>query len=177
MLYANVVDGVHRVEDAYTNWYLLEEDGRLTIVDTGVLSSWNSLAHVLPQIGRTTGDVEAVVLTHGHFDHLGFAERARRQLGVPVYVHAADAELTRRPLSYERERPRFYYFATQRRALPIVASLLRHRAFWPDPVQDVVTYRDGTLPVPGRPADRPDAGAHERTLRAPSARPRRRDRR
>ena len=100
MLYANVVDRVHRVEDAYTNWYLLEQDGRLTIVDTGVPSSWDSLAGVLPQIGRTTGDVEAVVLTHGHFDHLGFAERARRELGVPVYVHEADVELTRRPLSY-----------------------------------------------------------------------------
>jgi glyoxylase-like metal-dependent hydrolase (beta-lactamase superfamily II) len=158
VLYANVVDGVHRVEDAYTNWYLLEQDGRLTIVDTGVPSSWDSLAHVLPQIGRTTGDVEAVVLTHGHFDDLGFAERARRELGVPVYVHDADVELTRRPLSYQHERPRFYYFATQWRALPIVASLLRHRAFWPDPVRDVVTYRDGTLPVPGAPLIVPTPG-------------------
>ena len=69
---------------------MLEEDGRLTIVDTGVPSSWGSLAHVLPRIGRTMGDVEAVVLTHGHFDHLGFAERARREFGVPVYVHEAD---------------------------------------------------------------------------------------
>jgi hypothetical protein len=39
VLHANVVEGVHRVEDAYTNWYLLEENGRLTIVDTGVPSS------------------------------------------------------------------------------------------------------------------------------------------
>jgi hypothetical protein len=36
MLHANVVDGVHRIEDAYTNPYLVEEDGRLTVVDTGV---------------------------------------------------------------------------------------------------------------------------------------------
>lgn len=158
MLDANVVEGVHRVEDAYTNWYLLEEDGRLTIVDTGVPSSWSSLAQVLPQIGRTRGDVEAVVLTHGHFDHLGFAERARRELGVPVYVHDADLELTRRPLSYEHERSRSYYFATQWRALPIVASLLRHRAFWPDPVETVVTYREGTLPVPGAPQIVPTPG-------------------
>jgi glyoxylase-like metal-dependent hydrolase (beta-lactamase superfamily II) len=42
--------------------------------------------------------VEAVVLTHGHFDHLGFAERARCEVGVPVYVPDGDVELTRRPL-------------------------------------------------------------------------------
>ena len=32
----------------------------------------------------------AVVLTHAHFDHMGFAERARRELGVAVYVHEND---------------------------------------------------------------------------------------
>ena len=35
-------------------------------------------------MGRTLADVRAVVLTHGHSDHIGFAERARREQGVPV---------------------------------------------------------------------------------------------
>jgi hypothetical protein len=35
----NAAPGVHRVEDAYTNRYLLEEDGRITIVDSGVPDS------------------------------------------------------------------------------------------------------------------------------------------
>jgi glyoxylase-like metal-dependent hydrolase (beta-lactamase superfamily II) len=43
------------------------------------------------------------------------------------------------------------YFATQVQALPIVAAFLRHRAFWPPPVEEVVRYTDGTLPVPGSP--------------------------
>jgi glyoxylase-like metal-dependent hydrolase (beta-lactamase superfamily II) len=36
--------------------------------------------------------VRAIILTHGDSDHLGFAERLRREHGVPVYVHAADAD-------------------------------------------------------------------------------------
>jgi hypothetical protein len=36
MLHANVVDGVHRIADSFTNWYLLEDDRRLTVVDAGV---------------------------------------------------------------------------------------------------------------------------------------------
>lgn len=35
------------------------------------------------------------MLTHGDSDRLGFAERLRRERGVPVYVHAADAARAR----------------------------------------------------------------------------------
>ena len=158
MLDANVAEGIHRVEDAYTNWYLIEDDGRLTIVDTGVPTSWTSLLSALRRLGRSTGDVHAVVLTHGHFDHLGFAERARRELGVPVWIHENDVPLTRHPLQYGHERPRSYYLATQLRALPIVAALTRNRAWWPRPVKEVHRYREGTLPVPGAPRVVPTPG-------------------
>lgn len=151
MLQTDVVEGVHRIEDSYTNWYLLEEDGRLTVVDAGVPSSWESLQDALGRIGRTESDIEAVVLTHGHFDHVGFAEKARTRLRVPVYVHENDAPLVGHPWRYDHERPRALYFATQVQALPIVASFLRTRAFWPPPVKEVVRYDGGTLPVPGSP--------------------------
>jgi glyoxylase-like metal-dependent hydrolase (beta-lactamase superfamily II) len=150
-LQADVLPGVHRIEDSFTNWYLLEQDGRVTIVDTGVPSSWQSLLTALPQIGRKATDIEAVVLTHAHFDHLGFAERARSVLGVPVYVHENDVPLTRHPWRYDHERARTYYLATQVRALPMVASFVRNRAWWPSPVKEVVRYTNGRLPVPGEP--------------------------
>ena len=152
MLQKNVAEGVHRIEDAYTNWYLIEEDGRLTVVDAGVPTSWDSLQDALRRLGRSPSDIEAVVLTHAHFDHIGFAERARRELGVPVWVHENDVPLTRKPLLYGRERSPLLYFVTQPQALPIVASLARSRAFFPTPIEVVNRYGDeGTLPVPGSP--------------------------
>ena len=151
-LTTDVADGVHRVEDSFTNWYLVQDGSRLTIIDTGVPSSWESLQGALAQLGRRDADVEAVVLTHGHFDHLGFAERARTQLQVPVYVHESDVPLTRHPWRYDHERSRARYFATQLRAAPMVASFVRHRAWWPAPVGEVIRYREGeALPVPGDP--------------------------
>jgi glyoxylase-like metal-dependent hydrolase (beta-lactamase superfamily II) len=151
MLHADVAPGIHRIVDAFTNWYIVEQDGRLTIVDAGVPSSWESLQDALPRIGRRLEDVEAVVLTHAHFDHVGFAERARAELRVPVYVHENDAPLAGHPWRYDHERPRSPYFATQLRALPVVAALVRNRAFWPRRVREVVRYAEGTLPVPGSP--------------------------
>ena len=158
MLHTDVAPGVHRVADSYTNWYLIEEDGRLTVVDAGVPSSWRSLQDALRRIGRRPDDVEAVVLTHAHFDHVGFAERARSELGVPVHVHESDAELTRHPWRYDHERPRSLYLATRPKALPIVATFARHRAFLPSPVTEVLRFQGGTLPVPGAPRVVPTPG-------------------
>ena len=158
MLYPNEADGIHRVEDAHTNWYLLEAGDRLTIVDTGVPRSWDALHAALAALGRSADDVDAVVLTHAHFDHLGFAERARRTLGVPVWVHENDVPLTRHPRQYARERPLSFYLATQVRALPIAAALVRSRAWWPAPLGEVRRFTGGTLPVPGAPRVVPTPG-------------------
>src|SRR3954449_2749577 len=148
----DVAPGVHRVEDCHTNWYIVEGDDGLTIVDAGVPSSWDSLQDALGRIGRSTGDVRALVLTHAHFDHVGFAERARLDLGLPVYAHEHEVPLTRHPWRYDHERPRSIYFATQVKALPIVADFVRTRAFFPRPLGAVTTYRDdAVLEVPGRP--------------------------
>jgi glyoxylase-like metal-dependent hydrolase (beta-lactamase superfamily II) len=158
MLSRDVAPGVHRVEDSYTNWYLLEGDDGLTVVDAGVPRSWDSLLAALRVLGRGTDDIRALVLTHAHFDHVGFAERARRELQVPVYVHENDAPITRHPWRYDHERARTPYFLTQVKALPIVFSLLKTRAFWPSPIGEVVRYADGELPVPGRPTVVPTPG-------------------
>jgi glyoxylase-like metal-dependent hydrolase (beta-lactamase superfamily II) len=152
MLFRDVAPGVHRIEDCYTNWYLIEGDDGLTMVDAGVPSSWESLLAALGRLGKRPSDIRALVLTHAHFDHVGAAERVRRELGIPVYVHTNDAPITRHPWRYDHERARTPYLLSQPKALPIVASFLRERAFWPRPIGAVVRYDDGELPVPGRPS-------------------------
>ena len=147
----DAADGIHRVTDGPVNWYLVEDEDGVTIVDAGVPASWDSLHDALRVLGHTTGDIDAVVLTHAHFDHVGFAEKARKQLGVPVYVHENDAPLARHPARYDHERHPLLYFATQVQALPIVAEFVRTRAFLAPGVRDVVRFEGGTLPVPGSP--------------------------
>ncbi|MBR9977808.1 MAG: MBL fold metallo-hydrolase [Bacteroidetes bacterium] len=41
----------------------------------------------------------AIVLTHGHFDHVGDVAPLARSLGTPVYIHPADAPMLEQPMS------------------------------------------------------------------------------
>jgi glyoxylase-like metal-dependent hydrolase (beta-lactamase superfamily II) len=75
-----------RVPHASVNWCLLADADSVTIVDAGLPRHWSLLPKALARLGRRLDDVRALVLTHGHYDHVGFAERARRELGVPVYA-------------------------------------------------------------------------------------------
>jgi glyoxylase-like metal-dependent hydrolase (beta-lactamase superfamily II) len=65
-------------------------------------------------IGRAPGDDEAVVLTHAHFDHVGFAARARRELGVRILEH---------PRRYEHERARLPYLVREREFRRVLGAM------------------------------------------------------
>ena len=129
------------------------EDGEdLTVVDAGLPASWGSLQKALAVLGRRAEQIRALVLTHAHFDHVGFAERLRRERGVEVWAHEAEVPLTRHPLRYPHERSRVPYLRNVR-ALPVLARIALAGAPLTKGIEFVRTYRDGeVLDVPGRPA-------------------------
>jgi hydroxyacylglutathione hydrolase len=43
-------------------------------------------------LGATRAPVEAILVTHGHADHVDALEFVRRETGAPVFMHPADAE-------------------------------------------------------------------------------------
>jgi glyoxylase-like metal-dependent hydrolase (beta-lactamase superfamily II) len=150
--FRNVVPGVHRLEHAYVNVYLLEDQGRLTIVDTGFPSTWRLLPAALASIGREFSDIEAVVLTHAHFDHVGFAARADAELGVPIYVHNGDRALAAHPYRYRRERSPLLYPFIYPSGIPAIVSMVAAGALIVRGVTDVRELRAGqVLDVPGNP--------------------------
>lgn len=83
---------LHRIGNDIVAAYLVVTPEGITVIDAGLPGHWNDLRSELASIGRFVDDIKGVVLTHGDSDHLGFAERLRRDHGVPVYVHSADAD-------------------------------------------------------------------------------------
>jgi glyoxylase-like metal-dependent hydrolase (beta-lactamase superfamily II) len=142
--------GIHRVGDEIVNCYLIEETGSITIVDAGVPGYWRLLPAALGSIGRTLDDVRAILLTHGHSDHIGFAERARLERAWPILVHQADAALARGQVPNPAKGA-----GTAIRLRPMLHFLWwsgRRGAMRQPSVKEVVEYGDGaTLDLPGSP--------------------------
>ncbi|MCD2168961.1 MULTISPECIES: MBL fold metallo-hydrolase [Microbacterium] len=86
---------LHRIGNDIVASYLVVAPEGITLVDAGLPGMYADLLRELQSIGRTPDDIRGVILTHGDSDHVGFAERLRREHGVPVFVHAADADRAR----------------------------------------------------------------------------------
>jgi glyoxylase-like metal-dependent hydrolase (beta-lactamase superfamily II) len=149
----NVAPGIHRLAHAYVNCYLVEEGSAITIVDTGLPATWPHLLFALQETGHTRADIEAIVITHAHFDHVGFAARAISELKVPVWVHDNDHYIAAHPYRYAHERSRLAYPLLYPRALPLLASMAAAGALWVRGVKQPDTMpTSGVLDVPGRPS-------------------------
>jgi glyoxylase-like metal-dependent hydrolase (beta-lactamase superfamily II) len=86
---------LHRLGEDIVCCYLVEEAGEVTIIDAGVPAYYAELTTELAAMARTIEDVRALVLTHAHEDHIGFAERLRADHAVPVSIHELDVALAR----------------------------------------------------------------------------------
>jgi glyoxylase-like metal-dependent hydrolase (beta-lactamase superfamily II) len=145
-----IAPGIHRRGDrSIVNSYLVEDSGEVTIIDAGVPGFYRDIPGELTAMGRTVADVRALVLTHGHTDHIGFAERLRRDQRVPVWVHEMDAALARG----EVPNPSKGFGPTKLGPLLgfLWFTILRGGLRTPK-LEEVVTFGDGaTLDVPGSP--------------------------
>jgi len=72
----------------FANTYFLIEGSDVIVIDPG--SDGTSLA---ARIRKENWHVIAILLTHGHFDHINGAEYLQKQFGIPVYVHEADVTM------------------------------------------------------------------------------------
>jgi glyoxylase-like metal-dependent hydrolase (beta-lactamase superfamily II) len=139
---------LHRIGNDIVAAYLIDTPEGVTVIDAGLAGHWRELTGELAAMDRSLHDVRGVMLTHGDSDHIGFAERLRRDHAVPVFVHEADAARARGETSSKpswgrvRLRPtaRFLWYAVRKQGWRVT------------PVSEVRTVRDGdVLDLPGSP--------------------------
>lgn len=147
-----VAEGVHRVSGGVTNFYLISEGGKYTVVDAGTPGDWALLESSLRELGATPRDLDAVLLTHAHVDHVGFAEQARSDAGARVWIHQADAEAARTgKRAWKNERSNFVY-VLRAEFWRTAISLSRRGATKAIPIKEISSFADGeVIEVPGSP--------------------------
>lgn len=164
-----VAEEVHRLTNGVANFYLIEESGKLVLVDAGAPKDWALFTQAALGLGKVAGDLDTVLLTHAHTDHTGFAEQARATTGARVWIHEQDVQMARtgkvgpRDCKTRRFRARCLWSSCRGPAAPMADA--RDAAAWlPLPsvlfparravaTRPPVAYRVAQLPVsPGQAA-------------------------
>jgi glyoxylase-like metal-dependent hydrolase (beta-lactamase superfamily II) len=146
-----VADGIHRLTNGVSNFYVVDEGGKLILVDAGIPRDWGRLVHALPGLGHTADDLAAVLLTHAHSDHTGFAERARADAHAEVWIHEADVAVAKGG-PQGKNQGKLGKYLVRAEAWRTIFGLLRGRGGRIVPIHEVSSFADGqTIPVPGRP--------------------------
>jgi ribonuclease J len=75
------------------NMTVIEFDGKIVVVDTGLMfptAEMHGIDLVLPDFSYLrdrVDDIEAIVLTHGHEDHVGALPYVLREIGIPPVIY------------------------------------------------------------------------------------------
>jgi glyoxylase-like metal-dependent hydrolase (beta-lactamase superfamily II) len=75
--------------DFLNSYALIEDDGSVTLVDTGVRNSPARVLAALAELDKKPDDVKRVLLTHAHGDHAGGA-RELSDHGGTLHIHEHD---------------------------------------------------------------------------------------
>lgn len=129
-----ILPGVVQVPLRGTSAFLLL-DRRITLIDTGFRGSGARLLRSVRAAGRSPDEIERIIITHYHPDHLGGLAELQRVLPAKTAIHAVEAPVVMRTAGPPSP------FAN--RALRLIALPIGRRVFPYTPVRIDERLRDG----------------------------------
>jgi len=131
-----IVPGVHQIEGLTMANVFLIVGQSITIIDAGTKQAGKKILHYIERIGRSPNDVERIVLTHHHFDHVGSLARLRQATGAQSAAHSLDALVIE-----GKESPQPFNLPPVQRLLFAFPNMLMK----PSPVRVDVRLADGEV--------------------------------
>ncbi|KQM82616.1 MBL fold metallo-hydrolase [Agromyces sp. Leaf222] len=93
-----MTERIHFAHTEHVNWVIYAGADGVTLVDSGYAGQRVLLEASLDAIGVGPADVAAVLITHGHADHLGGAAWLAEEFGTPVHAHPLELANVRRDI-------------------------------------------------------------------------------
>jgi glyoxylase-like metal-dependent hydrolase (beta-lactamase superfamily II) len=87
-----VAPGVWGRKDTFVNFYMIADDryDEWVLIDAGLKWSAPKIKSMARELFGIDSKPKAIILTHGHFDHVGALEQLVKEWNVPVYAHAME---------------------------------------------------------------------------------------
>ncbi len=74
----------------FVNNFILYDEQTTALIDTGFLNGINHIEKALNKINRSIKDVDYILLTHGHFDHVAHLEKLKKISNATIVCTAAE---------------------------------------------------------------------------------------
>jgi glyoxylase-like metal-dependent hydrolase (beta-lactamase superfamily II) len=147
-----VSGAVRLVHTRDVNWTLVEEGDALTLIDTGFPGQFRDVLASIDRIEHKYQDVQAILLTHAHIDHMGGAAKLAKICNAPVYAAAAEVPHAQRHYLEQISPAGVAKLARTPRGLAWAARLVDHGAWHDAPVHAAAPFpAEGPLDLPGHP--------------------------
>jgi glyoxylase-like metal-dependent hydrolase (beta-lactamase superfamily II) len=146
-----VAPGVHHARAKHVSWVLLTDGADVTLVDSGYPGDRSRVIASLERIGRSPADLGAVLLTHGHPDHIGSAEYLRRTYHVSVRAHERETANATGERVEQVSEATLLRMLWRRDVVGWLFDVLRLRGARPERLRALDPFTDGPLDVPGAP--------------------------
>lgn len=87
-----VAPGVWGLRDAFVNVYLIHNavEKKWVLIDAGLKRTAGKIKELADNLFWPESKPAAIILTHGHFDHVGSALELAREWEVPVFTHVME---------------------------------------------------------------------------------------
>lgn len=100
-----VAADVYRLRILFVNVYLVGTPNRWVLIDAGVKGGSSQIRDAAKACFGKDARPEAIILTHGHFDHVGALPDLADEWDVPVYAHPAELPYLQGETSYPAPDP------------------------------------------------------------------------
>jgi glyoxylase-like metal-dependent hydrolase (beta-lactamase superfamily II) len=103
----SVAPGVWGIRDKFVNVYLVHnpQDNSWVLVDAGLKTTASKIKKVAEKLFWPEHAPKAIILTHGHFDHVGSLQQLAEEWDVKVYAHKMEEPYLKGISSYPPPDP------------------------------------------------------------------------
>ncbi|GAA4478890.1 MBL fold metallo-hydrolase [Rhodococcus olei] len=144
---------VFRATGTDVNVVILRDGDALTLIDGGYPRDVGAVEDAIRLLGRRPEDVEGMLLTHAHIDHMGAIVAFHERYGTPVFTDPTEIAHLRRDHLEQATGKDFIPMLHKHGVLPWLVRIARAGATKKLALDGALVFpSDGPLDLPGAPA-------------------------